>query len=93
MLKARFPDASYEQAILMLLGRDFSSGDTADCASTELEIKLDRLEEILSLLALTNVEIADVYRRQVGHELATLHHVSGHLADLAVACEIEGDPQ
>jgi hypothetical protein len=90
LLKKRFPNASYEDAILFLLKRDPSVGEAANCATTELWIKLDRLEEMLALLALTNVDIADLYRRQVGNELATLRHVSGEVADLAAALATGG---
>lgn len=77
-LKKLFPTASYEEAIKYLISRyEAGAGDHANCGNTELWIKLDRLEEVLSLLALSNVDVADVYRRQVGAEL-------GRLAAIAV---------
>ncbi len=85
LLKKRFPNASYDDAILVLLNRDPAVAEAANCATTELWIKLDRLEEILALLALTNIDIADLYKRQVGNELETLRHVSGNVADLAAS--------
>lgn len=81
-LKKLFPSATYEEAISYLLGRfEDGAGDHANCGNTELWIKLDRLEEVLCLLALSNVDVADVYRRQVGGELRRLGHIAGQLAE------------
>jgi hypothetical protein len=85
-IKTTFPEATYEQAIVWLLDRSKDTvGDPADCALTELWFKLHRLEEVLSLLALTNVDIADVYRRQVAGELGRLRDASVRLAETAQA--------
>jgi len=93
-LKSLFPDVVYSDAVDWLLSRYGDGlGDHASCANTELWIKLDRLEEIFSALALTNVAIADVYRRQVGGELPRLRNVSGKLAAVAKAHSTgEGTP-
>ena len=83
-LRSLFPASSYEDSISWLLERYAEGlGDHAACANTELWIKLDRLEETLSLLALTNVDVGDVYRRQVGAELLRMRETTGHLATLA----------
>ena len=85
-LKKLFPHVVYSEAIEWLLSR-YAEGlsDHASCANTELWIKLDRLEEVLSLLSLTNVDVGDIYRRQVGSELLRLRTISGHLASVAKA--------
>lgn len=83
-LKEMFPSSTYEEAIGWLADRYGDTiGDSAACSNTELWIKLDRLEEILSLLALTNVDLADIYRRQVGEELVRLRDASDHLSGLS----------
>jgi len=83
-LRDLFPTSTYEEAIEWLVGRYGDAiGDPAACSNTELWIKLDRLEEVMSLLALTNVDLADIYRRQVSGELLRLRECSGHLAEIA----------
>ena len=84
-LKKRFPGASFDEAIEWLLAHDPTRGDVATCATIELGLTMDRLAEVLSLLALTNIDLADIYRRQVGGELLTQRQLSAHLADLVVA--------
>ena len=85
-LKDLFPSASYEEAILWLANRYESGlGDLSACANTELWIKLDRLEETLSLLALTNMDVADLFRRLAAMELPLLHKEVVRLAGLAEA--------
>lgn len=92
-LKSLFPEVVYSDAVDWLLSRYGDGlGDHASCANTELWIKLDRLEEIFSTLALTNVAIADIYRRQVGWELPRLRSVSGQLAAVAKAHSTGGTP-
>lgn len=83
-LKELFPKTSYEESVEWLVTRYGDSiGDSAACSNTELWIKLDRLEEVLSLLALTNVDLADIYRHQVGEELVRLRNCSTHLSELS----------
>ena len=83
-LNRAFGDASLEESITWLLTRyQDALGDSAACADTELWIKLDRVEEAGALLALSNVENADAYRRLVGAELARVRDASVNLADLA----------
>lgn len=80
-LKRLLPSATYREATKYLI-RCFEAGagDHANCGNTELSIKLDRLEEVLSLLALTNLDVADLYRRQIGGELLRTGSVAAQVA-------------
>jgi hypothetical protein len=83
-LERVFEGGSIEENIEWMLNRyQVAIGDPAACASTELQIKLDRVEEAAALLALANVELADVYRRLVGAELTLVRDASVNLSDLA----------
>jgi hypothetical protein len=79
-----FPGVAFDEAVGHLLDQYKSeSGDHISCAQTEVWIKAHRLEEAISLLALTNMEIADVYRRTVAHELLFLRESSASLTAAA----------
>jgi hypothetical protein len=82
---------SVDDALSWLLNRfEMSVGDAAAVHNTELWIKLDRLEETLRFLALTNVDVADGYRRQVGNEILRMRAASGRLVEAASAAEKGG---
>lgn len=90
-LKSAFPDITYEDAIRWLLLRYKESiGDSAAVVSTELWIKLDRLEEVCSLIALTNIDLADGLRRQVSGELDLVRASATRLATIAAAHDQTG---
>jgi len=81
-LKKAFPTATYDEAIQWMLSRYGEAvSDTVACGLTEQWIKMDRLEECLSLLACTNIDLADGYRRRVAGDLSRMKEVSCRLAD------------
>lgn len=85
MLRDIFPGETSEETIRWLVTRYSSAlGETAYSSDTELWIKLDRLEEAISFLALSNVEIADQYRRLAVMEIPILHRQFAEIAGLVV---------
>ena len=93
-LKTAFPSLTFDEAVSWLLSRYRDSvGDSAAVAGTELWIKLDRLEEACSLLALTNIDIADGFRRQVSGELDVVRASAVRLATIAAAHDQTGGPR
>ena len=92
LINQHFPDAIFSDAVAALLEHYTTrSVDSIACAQTELWIKTNRLEEVISLLSLTNMDIADLYRRQVGNELRFLRESSISLAE-AVSAHHAGIP-
>ena len=93
-LKTAFPSLTFDEAVSWLLSRYRDSvGDSAAVAGTELWIKLDRLEEACSLLALTNIDIADGLRRQVSGELDVVRASAVRLATIAATHDQTGGPR
>jgi len=90
-VKKLFPDATYDQAIGWLIDRHGQGVmDTAACANTELWLKVDLLESVLELLSVSNIEIADIYRRRASGELEKLRQASVRVAVVAESIEQKG---
>ena len=83
LLVRLFPDVTQDEAIQYLISRHGKAiVDTAACDNTELWIKMDRLDEIIRLLAMSNVDVADIYRRSISGELARMKAATLHMAGL-----------
>ena len=83
LLHELFPDITQDQAIQYLISRHGKAVvDTAGCDNTELWVKMDRLDEIIRLLALSNVDVADIYRRSISGELSRMKAATLHMAGL-----------
>lgn len=79
-----FPPMTANEVFASLLERHKShSGHTAACGFTEVAIKCDRLHEVLSLLALANMDCADLFRRIYSGELQRLRDAATHLSTIA----------
>jgi hypothetical protein len=92
-LKGAFPNMTFAEAVTWLLARHKGSiGDVAAVANSKLWIKLDRLEEACSLLALTNVDMADGLRRQISGKLDVVRDASARLAKVAASNGRTGGP-
>ncbi len=70
-------------AAVQILRDHYSRGvvDPISCAQNELWIKADRLQGILELLHLSNLETADTFRRLEAGTLKLLGQSAGSMAD------------
>jgi hypothetical protein len=83
-IKKAFPGQTLDAGISTLAARwGQESGDPVSCGQKELWIKTDRLEEIIGLLALTNMDIADQYRRMVSRDLGLFRAAATKLTAVA----------
>lgn len=93
LIERSFPGQTFDQAVATLAahcGRSLS--DPVSCAQTELWIKLDRLEEMIGLISLTNIDLADLYRRMVSRDLGLFRAAAVKLTQVAADHQKETKP-